>query len=369
MLNITGNAAIDVFIGLAFFYFLLSIVCSAINEAIATAFNLRAKDLERGIRNLLAEKTSDFYADPRIQALHKPKRFLGGLGIPWLSDPFHLRKPVLRLKKPLGGKLPSYISSRAFALTFLDTLAPPDVKGNSPETATGSRDLIKRAEEILGSNKDLNPTAARLLQDALDEARTDVDKFRAAIERSFDETMDRVSGWYKRRVQLILFVVALAAVGAINADSFTVAQRLWKNDALRSAVVAQANQAVKKGQPSCHATSPEAAAKCVDSVKQLGIPLGWSKDTSPSGWAIPGKMLGLLLTAFAILLGAPFWFDLLGKVSQLRGAGARTGGGAQATSGPPPATPAPPATVHITLSKDVGEVAQEEKSPEPNPGS
>src|SRR5712691_9325832 len=61
VLNITGNAAIDVFIGLAFFYFLLSIFCSAINEGIATAFNLRAKDLEKGIRNLLADNASDFY--------------------------------------------------------------------------------------------------------------------------------------------------------------------------------------------------------------------------------------------------------------------------------------------------------------------
>jgi hypothetical protein len=185
-----------------------------------------------------------------------------------------------------------------------------------------------------------------------------VDKFRAAIERSFDETMDRVSGWYKRRVQLILFVIALVAVGAMNADSFSIAQRLWKNDALRSAVVTQANAAVTKGKPACNisgsSASPEDAAKCLDKVKQLGIPLGWSKDTSPSGWGIPGRILGLLLTAFAVLLGAPFWFDLLGKVSQLRGAGPPSGGGA--TSAPAPA-------VQITMAKDAGTATEEKKGP------
>jgi len=92
VLNITGNAAIDVFIGLAFFYFLLSIFCSAVNEAIATTLNLRAKDLERGIRNLLDDKAGAFYDDPRIEALRKPKRFLGWLPIPGLSDGNPLNK-------------------------------------------------------------------------------------------------------------------------------------------------------------------------------------------------------------------------------------------------------------------------------------
>src|SRR5262249_4522387 len=38
-------------------------------------------------------------------------------------------------------------------------------------------------------------------------------------------------------------------------------------------------------------------------------------------WAI--KLLGLLATALAVSLGAPFWFDLLNKLVSLRGAGKR----------------------------------------------
>ena len=60
----------------------------------------------------------------------------------------------------------------------------------------------------------------------------------------------------------------------------------------------------------------------VAAVKQLGLPLGWSKDTSPKNWEDSfGKAGGLLLTAFAIMLGAPFWFDTLSKLAQRRGAG------------------------------------------------
>src|SRR5690242_14343026 len=51
--NISGNAALDVLIGLFFLYFLLSLVCSAINEAIAAVFRLRSQYLEKGLRRVL----------------------------------------------------------------------------------------------------------------------------------------------------------------------------------------------------------------------------------------------------------------------------------------------------------------------------
>jgi hypothetical protein len=79
-------------------------------------------------------------------------------------------------------------------------------------------------------------------------------------------------------------------------------------------------------------TRADAAAKCVDEVNQFGLPLGWSHATSPHNvlWDGFGKGLGLLVTAFALTLGAPFWFDLLGTISRLR------------ASGPPAATESKP---------------------------
>jgi hypothetical protein len=303
--NVSGNAALDVVIGLFFLYFLLSIVCSAINEAIAAGLNMRAAYLERGIRTLFGRDTNvrAFYSHWRVRALIKP----AGM--------------VFK-----GPRKPSYIPSRTFALTLLDTFAPP-------ADAAESEDLIARAERALGPADDTESTRPNeivrgLLRDAVSEAGGDRDKFRATIERSFDDVMDRASGWYKRRVQLILFVLALVLVGVINADSASIAQRLWKDDALRAAVVAQANNVVRKGGADCAKTSAnqtkaDAAAKCVDEVNQFGLPVGWSHTTSPHNvlWDGFGKVLGLLITAFALTLGAPFWFDLLGKVAHLRGSG------------------------------------------------
>ncbi len=295
---LTGNAALDVLVGLFFLYFLLSIVCSAVNEGIAATFNLRAKNLERAICSLLDGQANadSFFEHPRIQALFKP----GG-------------RVLFK-----NGRKPSYIPSRAFALTLLDKF----VHSGSP------KDVLARAEAAVKQVP--SDRIRRVLQDALDDADGDFVRFRGALERSFDEVMDRASGWYKRRVQLILFIVGFALVVAINADSFSLGQRLWKDDALRAAVVAQANKTVQAGRAACAKTNssgPTKAADCVDEVKTLGLPFGWSHANAPhSFWSGLGKSIGLLVTIFALSLGAPFWFDLLGKVANLRGSGPPTPG-------------------------------------------
>ena len=79
-----------------------------------------------------------------------------------------------------------------------------------------------------------------MLRDALDEAGDRRDRFNAHVERSFDEGMDRVSGWYKRRSSYTLLAISIALVAILNVDTFTVGQRLWKDKALRAAVSAQA---------------------------------------------------------------------------------------------------------------------------------
>jgi hypothetical protein len=340
VLNLTGNGALDVFIGLAFFFFLLSIVCSAVNEAIATLMNYRAKDLEKGIAGLLAHKANvdAFYSDPRVRALFKPTR--GWEMVPGLGRV---------LSWAFGSKLPSYIPARVFAQTVVDMFTRPagaqapvsDATGNlleraravlTPAAATPSSSMGTSTARPESSAPVVNDFIRRLLQDAIDEANDVAGKadekvavFRSSLERSFNEAMDRVSGWYKRRVQLILFVVALVVAGGANADSYAVGKTLWQNDAIRSTVVQQAVKTANGGSnPECgkEGSPVQKAANCIAGVKQLGLPLGWSGDTSPDNWKSGlGKVGGLLLTAFAVLLGAPFWFDALGKLAQLKGAG------------------------------------------------
>jgi hypothetical protein len=72
-----------------------------------------------------------------------------------------------------------------------------------------------------------------------------------------------------------------------------------------------------------------AQAKC--EIDSLGLPIGWKPEEWPgfafwkyddvwTNWAkqIRIHFFGWLLTALAISLGAPFWFDLLNKFIVVR---------------------------------------------------
>ena len=309
---LTEFPALDVAIGLAFMYFLLSIVCSSVQEVIASVIKLRARNLEAGIRSLIADETKAdaFYENWRIEALKTPR---------WVRA--SRRKP----------RKPSYIPSRTVALALIDTLAPiPGSRDDSNVLPNAREQIEKMPDETVGR---------QLLLDALDKSEGKLNVFRGEIEDAFNATMDRATGWYKRKVQIILFVIAVIVAGSLNADTFNVAQRLFQDDALRAQVVGQAVKAAEENEPT---PADQVTAKTVeDQLKQAratALPFGWSAENipdeaSPEGtwgswnwlpvWLL--KVGGILATAFALMLGAPFWFDVLGRFAKLRSSGNRIG--------------------------------------------
>ena len=60
-----------------------------------------------------------------------------------------------------------------------------------------------------------------------------LDQFDKNVQQWFNEAMDRVSGWYKRWTQTILFVVGLFLVIVVNADTVMLVQRFTRDSALR----------------------------------------------------------------------------------------------------------------------------------------
>jgi hypothetical protein len=117
--------------------------------------------------------------------------------------------------------------------------------------------------------------------------------------------MERVTGWYRRKMQLIILAVAALMSVALNVDSFDVANSLWNDAALRDSVVAAAQK-----------DTGRALSSDLDVIEErlgdLGLPLGWrSLPGSAAAWA--SKIAGLLFTTIALSLGAPFWFDLLSR--------------------------------------------------------
>src|SRR5215212_1625019 len=97
-----GLEILDVVLGLAFVYLLLSLVCSAINEYVAALLNLRGRALIQGIEQLL-EDTKD--PDLKLDVLNHR-----------LIRSMYNRSVFGREREP------SYIPARTFAMALIDAV-------------------------------------------------------------------------------------------------------------------------------------------------------------------------------------------------------------------------------------------------------
>jgi hypothetical protein len=303
-----GLAFLDIAIGLIFIYLLLSLVCSGVLEWISGALKWRGANLKEGIRHLLQEPaqnpshssnsiTADkIYEHPVIKSLFNSKK---------------------------AKNLPSYIPPRKFAMALMDILGS---SGNTEKATT----FEQIAQSIDGIN---HPDLKKILQLSAQQAQGEIDKFRDNLEQMYNDTMDRVSGWYARKAQTVLFVIALVVSIGYNVDTLAIAEALWKDQSLRENFVELAKtsakqcaeeQAKDKIDPSKFKCSKLEDLKKDNTLAQL--PLGWS--TIPSEDLESGKFLlkipGWLITAIATSLGAPFWFDLLGKLISIRRSGLKS---------------------------------------------
>jgi hypothetical protein len=170
-----------------------------------------------------------------------------------------------------------------------------------------------------------------------------VEKLRENLEGWFNDAMDRFTGWYKRWTQQVSFVVAIIVVVLANADTMMLANRLARETGLRAGIAAAAENAAQK-MTGDFTKSQTARQELLNESENLGLPLGWidpkangTKDpfaferipNTALGWIL--KVVGLLMSALAVSLGAPFWFETLSKT-------VRAAGKVPDTSQSPPST-------------------------------
>ena len=297
-----GSEVLDVAIGVIFVFLLVSIMASAVREGLEAWLKTRATHLELGLRELLQDSTGtgllkQFFDHPLIYGLYSGQ-----------YTPRQLGKLPLALTR--GGNLPSYIPSRNFALALMDMAARgPEVDAKTSHANSGVMTF-----QSVRANISLIQSAPvqRALLVALDHAQGDLERARQNIEDWYNSAMDRVSGWYKRSSQWILFAIGFVIAITMNVNTMVVADHLYREKATRDALVAQAQSAV---------ADPAYATRKFQDVKKdlqsLKLPMGGSP------WhdlkARPFRSLGgWLLTALAASLGAPFWFDLLNKLMVVR---------------------------------------------------
>jgi len=328
-----SSQILEVAIGLVFIYLLFSLICSMINEWFARVLlKLRASTLADGIYSMINDPAIlyNFYRHPLINALaNQPP--------PQKEDPANINR-LDAVKQRLNlRKQPSYIPGRTFALALFDLLAP--TQNAAPQTVANIRAAVNKQSEWLKG----------ALLPLLDAAQNDLAAAQKNVEKWFDDTMDRVSGWYKRKTRWIMIGLALLVCIVMNVDTFAISNSLYRDSGLRETVVAAAQETAKK--PIANNTDPQKGLEeAVKQVRRLNLPIGWVIRTSesegcrpvPADWALlyelekkPSsgespttngnlwsfKILGWLFSIMAVSMGAPFWFDLLNKLTNLRGAG------------------------------------------------
>lgn len=348
-----GSIVLEVLIGLALIYLLLSLVCSTVQEAIASWLNWRGLVLRQAIARLMGEQAKDadtarltsmVYAHPLVDALRR------------------------------GDRDPSYIPNRTFANVLVSLLSEG---GGGARMMSADDRLVGVLRAIDGSHGGATTLPAPLQQSlrslmesaraklagrAADSAQT-LEAFKREVCDWFEHTMNRATGWYRRRTQVWQFVIAFVVVFFTNADTLMISEQLANDPAARAALVASAEEAVKEPPPPAAAMkdapvtveaaraqyedarkrAEEAAGRFHKSMEAARIQVGWpdprwnDPDSREASLAprmrILRKALGLIVTICAVALGAPFWFQMLEKLVKLRGSGSRLVAGQPETPG------------------------------------
>ncbi len=308
-----NSSVLDVAIGLAFVYLLLGLMCTTINEWIASLMSRRANNLKEGISRLLTDPAlyKLFYSHPLIKSLMPPED---------------------------GKSHPSYIPARTFSTALMDIV-------NSSQT--GPSDF---AGLLQGVNALPDSDVKKSLHALLQNVNNDLALAQKGIETWFNDGMDRISGAYKRDTQIITICIAAVITILANADTVQIANKLYVNPVLREAVVASAKESAKDKDGAAQKLTAQQMAQLgqldgwAEEFRTFHDMVGISKNQKPAPppsagfpglefftefgttlawlWAIvPGHLVGWILSSIAVSLGAPFWFDTLNRFMNIRAAG------------------------------------------------
>ncbi len=303
---------IQVAIGVMFVWVVLAVITSQIQEWIASILSWRSSMLEDAINTMFGNQQlrEQFYEHPLIKGLFTNH----------------------------GKRKPAGIQDDKFSLVVLEMLIEAGKKEGEIKSTFES---LKQGIENLKGQDGFDRIASSLdtlligVEERADKTIDMVTESRHRLEGWFNNSMERLGGAYRRRVQIVAIIVGIVVAAALNVDTGAIMTTLWRNPVIRQAVVAQASQlpeaAAQTNKPNTQPTQPpstEDIVKNMDKLNALSLPIGWSfktadikpetiddpRDFPPTfgGWV--AKIIGILLSGMAAAQGAPYWFDLMRKL-------------------------------------------------------
>jgi hypothetical protein len=416
------STILDVAIGISFVFMLLSVIASAVTEAISGILSLRSVTLRQGIERLLKDRTltDKIYAHPLVDGLTKDDdsdpsyipsdhfaRAVIDAVVGWKDGADHAQRPERM------GLVRGILSIPIRALRgFFRRLWPrvDRVESEPRKVAASLEEFKKRLADATDFEEDTRVALTALVSDASVKTLEDASQ---QIATWFDRSMDSVSGWYKRSAHILISLVGLGSAVVLNVDTFLVVDSLNRDAVMRESVAAAVVETMKSESPMAQ-TAAEVAGeqkatanakpqeifsdekktealvrKRVVAVKrgldELTLPMGWpegraffckpAQDVECDRRSVPATLGGFgrrfggwLFTAIAIALGAPFWFDLLNKLINLRAAAPppeKVRPKARATVEAQPQPQPQPASPPVRESESVRPIASRGSAPPP----
>jgi hypothetical protein len=210
---------------------------------------------------------------------------------------------------------------------------------------------------------------ARRAQTEIQTTRSDIHQFQTEVATWFDRSMSRASGVYKRNAKGIALAIGFLLATLTNSDAFYIADRLSNDENLRNVITQQASK-LEPGRTSL--SNADEIKQIKDKtdllLREIALPMGWNpinlsqqlgcQKTPPLETEIFGltrlvnaclsnqqsagnlvqdvvaivtqypigllrMIMGWIISGIAISMGAPFWFDLLGKIVNVRNSGSK----------------------------------------------
>jgi hypothetical protein len=358
---------IELAIGAALAFFVLSLLVSAVHEGVTRLLGIRAKFLWAYLRDQFdgepGEKTGGAADVDTVPALLPATALqfikLGGVDTRPVFDSRPASSTISREEMTTADGLYQRLRQIDYrALKFARKRQNGSGRSsidNIPTSrfATALIGLASAAPSIddwLKALEEKKSPIYRPLKTAWDGAAGDLHKFTLAIEYWFDGEMVRLSGLYRKHLRWVIAVIAVLMTLFTGFDSLAYGRALLADSAFRSQAVAVATgnpdklerlqqicqaherEASDGGQPASDPyacvsdvfSSPSFARILSDAVvsAQLltadGPSFRWN---GPHWWArisLPAHWPGFLLTVVALLFGASFWWDVLRRLTGVR---------------------------------------------------
>ena len=221
---------------------------------------------------------------------------------------------------------------------------------------------------------------ARRAQVKVERAKDQLDQFNIEVSKWFDRSMSRASGVYKRNAKGVAIIIGFLIALVSNADTFHVVARLSGDDDLRQIITTRVSgitQNAKSEELYSRQQLRELKQNTDAVLQEISLPLRWTPENlsqqfncrsaanptpnvasgttlrtpwrafyatclnedaperfdlirisriafRPENIIDAGRMfLGWLVTGLAIAMGAPFWFDLMSKIMNVRNTGSK----------------------------------------------